>query len=89
MLIMSELTDVEQRILTKIDKFEDKMDGTCRTIADMDTQIKLIKNVLDTHLEQRKKEVSDELETNRKRFNRVTVILSIIIAIVGVVSAIK
>jgi hypothetical protein len=43
-------TDLEQRLLDKIDLLETKLDKTCKTVSDMDKGIALLKQSHDNHL---------------------------------------
>ena len=79
---MTELTDIEKRLIDRIDRFESKMDITCNTISKIDKELALIKQSLNNHLTTTEKNV-------KARFNKVTIILGIVVGITGVVAVFK
>ena len=55
--------DLTNRILNRLDKFEDKFDNTCNTISQLKSDFNLLKLQLDSHLEEKEKQA---VNNNRK-----------------------
>lgn len=55
--------DLTNRILDRLDKFEDKFDTTCSTISQLKGDFNLLKQQLNTHLEEKEKQAAN---SNRK-----------------------
>jgi len=65
------ISDIENRILSRLDRVYDKVDDLCDRMVRQETK-------LDNHL-----------ESQEKKFNKTTVIISTMVGIIGLVAILK
>jgi len=65
------ISDIEERILSRLDRFNDKIDDLCDRMVRVETNL------------------TNHLESQERKFNKTTIIISTMVAIIGLVAILK
>ncbi len=65
------ISDIENRILSRLDRVYDKVDDLCDRMARQETSL------------------NNHLESQEKKFNKTTILISTIVGIIGLVAILK
>jgi len=65
------ISDIEERILSRLDRFNDKIDDLCDRMVRVETNL------------------TNHLESQERKFNKTTIVISTMVGIIGLVAVLK